>query len=97
MTNQSKSTVNTHHDDKPESNGILTRATNTLGKALAQTPSIIYGGVFGLAVLGVVAIYGLSVIKSFNCGGSLSFKSSQSIQEFQFRRESCKSSLDVAK
>ncbi|MBC6434683.1 hypothetical protein FM036_31050 [Nostoc sp. HG1] len=97
MTNQTKSTVNTHHNDKPESNGIITRATKTLGKALAQTPSVIYGGVVGLVVLGVVATYGLSVIKSFDCGGSLSFKSSQTTQEFQFRRESCKSLLDITK
>lgn len=97
MTNQTKLTVNTHHDDKPESNGIITKAQNTLGKALAQTPSIIYGGVIGLVVLGVVAIYGLSVIKSFDCGGSLSFKSSQTTQEFQFQKESCKSLSNVTK
>ncbi|WP_143874223.1 hypothetical protein [Nostoc sp. 'Peltigera malacea cyanobiont' DB3992] len=97
MTNQTNSTVNTHHDDKPESNGIITKAQNTLGKALAQTPSVIYGGLVGLVVLGVVAIYGLSVIKSFDCGGSLSFKSSQTTQEFQFQKESCKSSSNVTK
>ena len=88
---------NIQPNNKSETNSIITRATNTLGKALAQTPPIIYAGVVGLTVLGVVAIYGLSVIKSFDCGGSLSFKSSQTTQEFQFQKESCKSSSNVTK
>jgi hypothetical protein len=97
QNNLLKKMNNIQPHNKSETDGIITRATNTLGKALAQTPPIIYAGVAGLTVLGMVAIYGLSVIKSFDCGGSLSFKSSQTIQEFQFQKESCKSSSNVTK
>jgi hypothetical protein len=88
---------NIQPNDKTQTNGTIAKVTKTIGKALAQTPPVIYGGVLGLAVLGVVAMYGLSVIKSFDCGGSLSFKSSQTTQEFQFRKESCKSPPDITK
>lgn len=79
---------------KTNDNGFLAKAKNNIGKTLKQTPPIIYGGVVSLAVLGLVAMYGLSVIKSSDCGGSLSFESSQTTQKFQFRKESCQTSAN---
>ncbi|MFN6528329.1 hypothetical protein [Nostoc sp. ChiSLP03a] len=93
MNNKAKSIIDIQPDDKSES-GFINNAKNAVSKALEQTPSIIFAGVVGLALLGVVAMYGLSVIKSSDCGGSLSFKSSQSSQEFEFKKEACNKTLD---
>lgn len=94
MANKAKLTVNTHYDDKPETRGLITKAKNTVGKALEQTsPFAVIGGV----VIGAVAICGLWVIGSTDCGGSLSFKSSPSSQEFQLKKEACKLPDVVAK
>ncbi|GAX36540.1 hypothetical protein [Nodularia sp. NIES-3585] len=89
MDNKAKSIIHIQPDGQSEL-GLMTKSKKVVEKVAEQTPSIIFGGIVALALLAGVAIYGLSVIKYSDCGGSLRFKSSQSSQEFQFRKEVCK-------
>ncbi len=68
----------------PKSNdkSRIKRAKSSLAKALKSTPAIVIVG-------GLVAVTALWVIGSSNCGGSLNFRLSLSINEFQLKKEAC--------
>lgn len=75
---------------QPESISNLQPHNKTENNVVTKTKNIfLISGIVGVMTIGAVSMYGLSVIKSSNCGGSLNFRSSQSSQEFQFRKEPC--------
>jgi hypothetical protein len=78
---------NVHYDDKPKNDGLITKARNAVKKTIGHSSSLV---VLGSLSLGGVIIFGLWVIWSSECGGSLSYKSSPSSQEFLFKKESCR-------
>lgn len=91
MAKQTKTNSNSDpqpHNETENNSVIRTRSIFLIAGSV--------GLVAGLITVGIVSIHALSVMKSSDCGSSLSYRSSPSSHEFHFRKEPCDKTLPKA-